>query len=75
VDSTTQESRFERRKRYQDHHDRMREIAQVLDLALSSSRLLICHTKQQVLSGAKQILRDVERAERAYGEELYANRG
>lgn len=60
-----------RRKAYREHHDRMKEIAHVLDLALSSTRLLICHTKRQVLSGAKQIARDVERVERAYGDELY----
>lgn len=60
----------ERRRQYREHHDRLKEIAHVLDLAMSSSRLGICHTKRQVLSGAKQILIQVERIERAYGGEV-----
>lgn len=56
---------LERRKRYREHHDRMSKVAHLLDLAISSSRLGICHTKGQVLSGAKQITREIERLERA----------
>lgn len=39
-------------------HDRQAAICHVLDLALSSTRLGICHTVGQVRAWAKQIERD-----------------
>lgn len=51
-----------RRKRYREHHDRMAEVEKALDLALSSSRLGICHTLNQVKAGAKQLTRNLERS-------------
>lgn len=39
----------------------MAEVEKALDLALSSSRLGICHTLNQVKAGAKQLTRNLER--------------
>lgn len=52
---------YERRKRYKEHHDRMSEVTHVLDLALSSSRLGICHTGPQVRALAKQLTHMLEK--------------
>lgn len=56
---------LERKTRYREHHDRMAEVSKVLDLALSSSRLGICHTPGQVKAGAKLLTLQIEK--RIYG--------
>lgn len=47
--------RYNRRLRYRDKHDLQKEVTIVLDLALSSTRLGICHTQAQVKALGKQL--------------------
>lgn len=50
---------LKRRHSYQELHDRQKAIAHILDLALSSTRLGICHTPDQIRAYSKQVERDV----------------
>lgn len=58
---------YERRKRYREHHDKMKEVEQELAFILAQSRLGICHTTKQIRAGAKLITHMIEQTER----ELY----